>query len=85
MDGGEGALVSSTTFLIRNGRQGTTVTTLSNGNVVTRVTSAPEETSGSLTMQLTVGTGGATLNGTYTTTGNVCSNQTGSGTMSLSR
>ena len=77
-NGAQGALVSSVTFLIASGVEGTVVTELGNGNIQTRITSAPQETSGTLDMQFTVGGGGSTLSGTYTTTGNVCSNQTGS-------
>jgi len=84
-EGAEGALVSETVFFVVGGAQGTSITTLSNGNILTRVTDAPMETMGTLNMQFTIANGGNDLNGTYTTTGDICSNQTGSGTMNLSR
>lgn len=80
-----GPLISEITFLTTGGVQGTVVTTLGNGNVVTRETSAPEQTDGTLNMQLTISNNGNSLSGTYTTTGNVCSNNSGAGTMSFSR
>ena len=83
-----GALVSQRTVLSSTGTVGTTITTLSNGNVVTRVTSVSDVT-GTLTMQLAVANAGNTLNGTYVvnagTSTSTCSNATGSGTMNLNR
>ncbi len=84
-NGNEGALVSELVFLTTTTNQGTFVTTLGNGNIITRVVAAPEDTSGTLNMQLTITNSGNTISGTYTTTGNVCSNSTGSGTMRLNR
>ncbi|NND00151.1 MAG: hypothetical protein HKN85_08215 [Gammaproteobacteria bacterium] len=66
-----------------SGIEGTTTTTSSNGTVTT-VETTSNDLEGDLNMQFALANNGNTLNGTYTTTGNLCSNQTGSGTMNLS-
>lgn len=83
-DGGEGALVSQIEVRSSSGTVGTFITTLGNGNVVTRVTTVAD-VSGNLNMQFTISNSGNTLAGTYTTDGTVCSNGTGSGRMTLNR
>lgn len=80
-----GELISEIVVLSSSGQEGTFITTLGNGNVVTRVTTAASQVSGTLNMQFTISNQGNTIAGTYTTTGDICSNQTGSGTMTLSR
>jgi hypothetical protein len=83
-NGGEGPLVSSIEVRSSSGTVGTFVTTLGNGNVVTRVTTVADVT-GNLNMQFTIANSGSTISGTYTTDGSVCSNGTGAGSMNLSR
>ncbi len=63
---------------------GTVRTDLGGGRVSTAVTTSTAAT-GTLEMQFAIGNSGATLSGTYVTTGDVCSNQTGSGDMTLNR
>lgn len=63
---------------------GTVRTELGGGRVATAVTTS-SNVSGQLQMQFAIGNNGATLSGTYVTTGDVCSNQTGSGDMTLNR
>ena len=83
-----GPIVSQRTVMSSTGTVGTTISTLSNNNVVTRVTSV-QDVSATLTMQFAVGNSGSSLNGTYVVTGDTadstCSNSTGSGTMTLNR
>lgn len=75
---------SITTVESSAGVVGTRRTELGNGRVSTAVTTSAS-VSGSLNMQFAIGDNGNSLSGTYVTTGDVCSNQTGSGTMTLSR
>ena len=55
-----------------------------NGDSETVVTSV-SSLSGNINIQLAISNNGNTLSGTYTTDGNVCSNQTGTGDMTLNR
>lgn len=75
---------STSTRTSGSGTVGTVERVNANGNSET-VTTTVEELSGNINMQLAISNNGNTLSGTYTTDGNVCSNQTGTGDMSLNR
>jgi len=75
---------STTVRTSTSGRVGTTSSTSSSGSSESVVTTA-EDVTGTLNMQFTITNGGANIGGTYVTDGNVCSNATGSGNMSLVR
>lgn len=75
---------SSTTRTSRTGQVGTQSFTNSDGSARSETTTL-ENTTGTLNMQFSISNGGNNLGGTYIVDGNVCSNQTGSGTMSLSK
>ncbi len=66
---------------------GTQTTTQANGTVITQVTTAADdiELSGEINITLAISNAGNTLSGTYVTTGDICSNNTGSGQMTLNR
>ncbi len=78
-----GATTVSTRFAT-SGTVGTQTRTGSDGTVTTTVTTS-EDLTGNLNIQLAISNNGNTLSGTYVTTGNVCSNSTGSGDMTLNR
>lgn len=79
-----GEVISIIEVKSSSGTVGTFNSTLANGNEVERVTTVAD-VAGNLNMQFTITEAGNSINGTYTTTGSVCSNGTGSGRMSLSR
>ena len=82
---GTGTVIRSTTSESRSGTVGTVVTT-SGSQTTTRVTTVAEETvSGVMNIQLSINNDGANLSGTYIVDGDICSNQTGSGSMNLNR
>ena len=66
---------------------GTQTTTQANGVVIMQVTtaSADIELMGTINMTLAISNEGNTLSGTYVTTGDICSNNTGTGEMTLNR
>jgi len=76
---------TTTTVRFSNtGTVGTETRTGSDGTVTSIVTTS-EELSGNLNIQLAISNNGNTLSGTYVTTGNICSNSTGTGDMTLNR
>lgn len=77
-----GGSVDTTVTTSLSGTVGTVTTTDSNG-AVTTVTTTSEELAGTLNMQFVIGNNGTNLNGTYTVSGNTCTNSTNSGTMNL--
>ena len=66
---------------------GTQTTTQANGVVVTQVTTEAMgiELTGTINITLAISNEGNTLSGTYVTTGDICSNNTGTGEMTLNR
>lgn len=79
--------VSVTTVNSSSGTEGTTVSESTSGNITTTTTRVTTRVAvmGTLNIQFTSSNGGSTLSGTYTVSGDTCSNQTGSGTMTVSR
>jgi uncharacterized protein YceK len=75
---------STTTTTSRTGRVGTESFTNSDGSSRSETTTV-EDTTGTLNMQFSITNNGNNLGGTYVVDGNTCSNQTGSGTMSLTK
>jgi len=75
---------STTVRTSSSGTVGTVESTDANGNSVSTVT-AQDDLMGTLTIQLAISNNGTTISGTYVTSGNLCSNQTGSGEMTLNR
>lgn len=75
---------STSTRTSRTGQVGTESFTNSDGSARSETTTV-ETTSGTLNMQFSISNGGNNLGGTYIVDGNVCSNQTGSGTMTLTK
>lgn len=80
-------LISETTRTSSTGNVGTTVSESVSGSVTRRttVTTTQADTTGTLTFLLTSSNDGSNLSGTYTVSGDTCSNATGSGTISVSR
>lgn len=79
--------ISTTTRTSSTGTVGVVVSTSVSGNITrtTTTTTTQADTTGTLTILFTSSNGGAALNGTYTVSGETCSNATGSGTISVSR
>ena len=77
-------VVTTTIRKLENGQAGTTTTTAGDGTTTVVVT-VENALSATLNMQFAVSNNGNTLSGSYVTDGNTCSNQTGSGSMNLSR
>ena len=77
-----GGSVDTTVTTSLSGTLGTVTSTDSNGAVTTVVTTS-EELAGILNMQFVIGNNGTNINGTYTVSGNTCTNSTNSGTMNL--
>jgi hypothetical protein len=75
---------STTTRTSRTGQVGTESFTNSDGSSGSETTTVVNS-SGTLNMQFTISNGGNNLGGTYVVNGNTCSNQTGSGTMTLTK
>ncbi|MFT7526440.1 MAG: hypothetical protein ACI9LY_001587 [Arenicella sp.] len=75
---------STTTTTSRTGQVGTESFTNSDGSARSEVTSVVN-TSGTLNMQFSISNDGNNLGGTYIVDGDTCSNQTGSGTMTLTK
>ena len=76
-----GSSSSTTITTSLSGTAGTVTTTDSNGT--TTVVTSSEVLSGTLNMQFVIGNNGTNINGTYTVSGNTCTNSTNSGTMNL--
>jgi len=75
---------TQTTRFATSGTVGTETRTGSDGTVTTTVTSEDDLT-GVINIQLAISNNGNTLSGTYVTTGTICSNNTGTGDMTLNR
>jgi uncharacterized protein YceK len=75
---------STTTTTSRTGQVGTASFTSSDGSARSETTTVVN-TSGTLNMQFSISNSGNNLGGTYIVDGNTCSNQTGSGTMTLTK
>lgn len=75
---------STTTTISTTGRVGSSMVTNTDGTTTSTVTTS-EDTTGTLNMTFTITNSGANLGGTYVVNGNTCSNQSGSGNMTLSR
>lgn len=75
---------STTTTTSRAGQVGTESSTNSDGSARSEATTV-EDTGGTLNMQLSISNAGNNLGGTYIVDGNTCANQTGSGTMTLTK
>jgi hypothetical protein len=78
------ARVTTTIRTSTSGTVGTTLSTASDGTTTQVATSEGVEM-GTLRMQFAVSNSSNTLNGTYIVEGTTCSNQTGSGSMTLNR
>lgn len=81
-----------TTVISRSGVPGTQQQVLANGTTITTVTTLidgedGEEVTlmGAVNIQLAISNAGNTLSGTYIVDGNLCSNSTGAGTITLNR
>ncbi|MEM7361260.1 MAG: hypothetical protein AAF431_19405, partial [Pseudomonadota bacterium] len=75
---------SETVTISTTGRVGSTSVTNSDGSTTSTVVTS-EQTTGTLNMTFTITNNGANLGGTYVVSGNTCSNQSGSGDMTLIR
>ena len=75
---------STTTTTSRTGQVRTESFTNSDGSARSEATTVVN-TSGKLNMQFSISNSGNNLGGTYIVDGNTCSNQTGSGTMTLTK
>lgn len=74
-----------TVEMVASGVEGTVTSDDGNGNVTTVETAAADELSGDITFQLAISNGGDTLSGTYTVDGDLCSNATGTGNLTVNR
>ena len=80
--------VTISTSVSRSGVVGTQQQALSDGTIITSVTTFEEdeaEVQGAVNIQLAISNEGNTLSGTYVVDGDLCSNQTGAGTITLNR
>ncbi|GAA6139643.1 hypothetical protein NBRC116583_33900 [Arenicella sp. 4NH20-0111] len=87
LDDAGAEVVTTESITVRESTTGTVGTVnrdLGGGRNSSAVTTSAGVT-GNLNMQFNIGNNGATLQGTYVTDGDICSNNTGSGVMSLNR